>query len=156
METITSKQTVEILNDLVRINNDRIEGYEKALKELRPQDEDLKPLFLNNIDQSRKIKQTLGNELQTLGGDIDSSTTSSGSIYRVWTDVKAVFAGHDRHSVLSNCEYGEDAAQNAYESALKSEQLPAYLVQIVLEEREKLKAVHNEIKTLRDQSAKES
>ena len=31
----TSQETIEILNDLVQINNDRIVGYEKALKELK-------------------------------------------------------------------------------------------------------------------------
>lgn len=152
METITSKETVEILNDLVKINNDRIEGYEKALKELKPEDADLKPLFLNNIDQSRKIKQILGNEVQVLGGDIESSSTNTGAIYHAWMDLKAVFTGHDRHSVLAACEYGEDAAQKAYQTALDSNHLPAYLQDTVQKEKEQLKAVHNEIKAFRDQS----
>jgi len=156
METLTSKETVEILNDLVRINNDRIEGYEKALKELKPEDADLKPLFMNNIDQSRKIKQVLGNELQVLGGTIDSGSTNTGTIYHAWLDLKAVFTGHDRHSVLAACEYGEDAAQKAYQTALESNHLPGYLVETVQEEKEWLKAVHNEIKAFRDQSARKN
>jgi uncharacterized protein (TIGR02284 family) len=156
METLTSKETVETLNDLVMINNDRIEGYEKALKELKAEDADLKPLFMNNIDQSRKIKQYLGNELQVLGGNIESGTTNSGSIYRAWMDVKAVFTGHDRHSILANCEYGEDAAQKAYDTALNGEHLPSYLQEIVLKEKEELKAVHNEIKALRDRSSQKN
>ena len=32
---ITSKETIEILNDLIQINNDRITGYELALTELK-------------------------------------------------------------------------------------------------------------------------
>jgi uncharacterized protein (TIGR02284 family) len=150
METLTSRQTVVILNDLVQINNDRIEGYEKALKELKPEDADLKPLFLNNIDQSRKIRQVLGNELQVLGGDIDMSTKLNGSIYRSWSEVRAIFTGHSRHTILSNCEHGEDAAQKAYEAAMESEQLPGYLQAAVLKEKEQLKKVHDEIKALRD------
>ena len=38
METITSKQTAEVLEDLIKINNDRIEGYEKAAKDLKPEE----------------------------------------------------------------------------------------------------------------------
>ena len=37
-----SKEIVEVLNDLVLINNDRIEGYERAVKELKEEDHDLK------------------------------------------------------------------------------------------------------------------
>ncbi len=82
METLTTKETNSVLSDLIEINNDRIEGYEKALKELKPEDSDLRMLFLQAIDQSRKIKVTLGNELQTAGGDMPTGTTGSGSIYR--------------------------------------------------------------------------
>ena len=153
METLTSKQTAEVLEDLIRINNDRIEGYEKAAGDLKPEDSDLRMIFLRAIDQSRKIRMVLGTEVQILGQAIPSGTTGSGSIYRAWMEIKATFTGHTRHAVLASCEYGEDAAQKAYESALKSEHLPEYLSTTVLEQKKELKAFHDEIKALRDQSA---
>jgi len=149
---MTSKQTAGVLNDLIRINNDRIEGYEKAVKDLKPEDQDLSVLFLKAIDQSRKIKIVLGNEIQTLGESIPDGTTGSGSIYRAWMELKLTFTGHSRHSILASCEYGEDAAQKAYESALESEHLPEYLSRIVLEEKEELKEIHDRVRTLRDKS----
>jgi len=54
---------------------------------------------------------------------------------------------------LASCEFGEDAVQKAYESALGSEHLPEYLSTIVLEEKQNLKSFHDEIKALRDKSA---
>ncbi|MEJ0104861.1 MAG: PA2169 family four-helix-bundle protein [Bacteroidota bacterium] len=84
-----------------------------------------------------------------MGGSIDSGTSISGKIYRTWMDVKAVFSGHDRHTVLSNCEFGEDAAQKAYKEALK-ESLPAYLANIISEQQTSLRTSHDEIKSLRD------
>ena len=33
-----TQATIEILNDLIQINNDRIAGYELALKELKEED----------------------------------------------------------------------------------------------------------------------
>ncbi len=146
----TSEETIEILNDLIQINNDRITGYESALKELKEEDADLRPLFLAFIDQSRQLKNELGNEVQVLGGTIDSSTTTRGKIYRAWMDVKAVFTGYDRATVLSNCEYGEDAAQSAYTQALR-ESIPAYLEEIIQEQQNVLLGAHDEIKSLRDQ-----
>ena len=53
----------EILNDLIRINNDRIEGYEKALTETESLDVDLKGIFNNMANESRDIS---GNYVQLL------------------------------------------------------------------------------------------
>lgn len=153
METLTSKNAASVLDDLIKINNDRIVGYEKALKDLKPEDTDLRMLFLNAIDQSRKIKMTLGNELQILGETIPAGTSGSGSIHRAWLELRATFTGHNRHAILASCEFGEDAAQKAFESALNSEQLPEYLTTIVLEEKSELKYVHDQIKALRDRTA---
>lgn len=143
-------ETIEVLNDLIQINNDRIEGYEKALKELRAEDADLKALFSSMISESHEIRLALGTEVNALGGDMDNTTTTSGKIYRAWMDVKAVFTGYDRHTVLSNCEAGEDAAQRAYRTALEDEELPAYLREMVQEQQMTLKASHDQIKALRD------
>jgi len=38
-----------------------------------------------------------------------SGTSGTGAIHRAWIDVKATFSGHDRKSVLAECERGEDA-----------------------------------------------
>jgi uncharacterized protein (TIGR02284 family) len=152
METLTSKDTANVLEDLIKINNDRIEGYEKALKDIKPEDADLRMLFLKAIDQSRKIKMTLGNELQILGQAIPAGTSGSGSIHRAWLEVKATFSGHSRHAILASCEVGEDAVQKAYESALNSEHLPEYLASTVLDQKTDLKTVHDEIKALRDKN----
>ncbi|OMP78666.1 MULTISPECIES: PA2169 family four-helix-bundle protein [unclassified Chitinophaga] len=143
-------ETIEILNDLVQINNDRIDGYEKALQELKQEDNDLKALFSSMISESHEIRLALGTEVNALGGDMETSTTTSGKIYRAWMDIKAVFTGHDRHTVLANCERGEDAAQRAYSSALEEEELPAYLREMVTEQQQILRRSHDKIKELRD------
>ncbi len=149
----TTKETITILNDLIEINNDRIKGYEKAIEELKDGDQDLKTLFAGMIDESRQARMVLGKEVQALGGDMESgdATTNSGKIYKAWMDVKAVFTGHNRHTVLSNCEFGEDAAQKAYKIALEAEDLPAYLRDILQQQKQEFKASHDEIKALRDQ-----
>ncbi|HWB94486.1 MAG TPA: PA2169 family four-helix-bundle protein [Puia sp.] len=152
METLTSRETASVLDDLIKINNDRIEGYEKAVKDLLEEDKDLQLIFLKAIDQSRKIKMVLGKELQTLGADIPGGTTTGGAIHRAWLELKVSWSGHGRHAILASCEFGEDAAQKAYDTALSSEHLPEYLSRIVLEQREELREVHDQIKALRDQS----
>jgi uncharacterized protein (TIGR02284 family) len=144
METV-GMQT-EILNDLVQINNDRIEGYRRAIEELKDGDADLKELFSRLINESMEYKS----QLVSAGAKPDNDTTNSGKIYRVWMDVKAVFTGHDRKAVLSNCEFGEDAAQKAYHTALSEENLPSDIRALLSQQQQSLKASHDKIKMLRD------
>ena len=147
MET---KEQTEVLNDLILINNDRIQGYQKAKDELKDGDEDLKSLFTDMISESHTLKMALATEVAASGEDIEQGTTNSGKIYRVWMDLKAAFSGNDRKAVLENCEFGEDAAQKAYEMALKEEHLPAHLYSMIKEQKATLRVSHDKIKALRD------
>lgn len=148
METRTVN--AEILNDLIQINNDRVAGYEKAIEELKSEDADLKTLFVKMIGESHKHKMALATEVQALGEEIEQGTTNSGKIYRAWMDVKAIFSGHDRKTVLNNCEFGEDAAQKAYKMALEEEGLSPDLRSLITEQKADLRVSHDEIKALRD------
>jgi uncharacterized protein (TIGR02284 family) len=145
----TTSATVENLNDLVAIHNDRIEGYEKALKDLQEEDAVLRTLFTDCISQSHKFKMELGTEIQSLGGDIETGTTLSGKVYRAWMGVKDAF-GSSNKSVLDNCEFGEDAAQKAYKTVLEDESVPAYLREVLTRQQSELKISHDEVKALRD------
>ncbi|MEJ5993611.1 PA2169 family four-helix-bundle protein [Pedobacter sp. Du54] len=151
METRTVN--AEILNDLIQINNDRIAGYERAIEELKPEDADLKTLFVKMIGESHKHKMDLATEVQAQGEEIETGTTSSGKIYRAWMDVKAVFTGHDRKTVLNNCEFGEDAAQKAYKMAIEEEGLSASIKDLITTQKAALRISHDEIKALRDSQA---
>ncbi|GAA4334139.1 PA2169 family four-helix-bundle protein [Flaviaesturariibacter amylovorans] len=140
-----------ILNDLIRINHDRIVGYEKAIDELKDETEDLRPLFVRYAQESRQYAQELTTEVNRLGGEATDGTTNSGKIYRVWMDLKAAVTGHDRKAVLENCEFGEDAAQKAYDLALNTdEQLEPSLRDLVVRQKTQLRVAHDEVKRLRD------
>lgn len=143
-----TKESIEILQDLIQINNDRIKGYERAIKELDNKDEDLKVLFATMIAQSHKAKLALAEEVQAMGKDVEKNTTVSGKIYRAWMDVKAMFTGQTRHTILQNCHTGEDATQKAYATALEHEHLPAYLREMIEVQMKALKESHDEIKAL--------
>ena len=100
------------------------------------------------IGEGHKSKLALATELQTLRGKITSGGSTSGKIYRLWMDLKAVIAGHDRHSSLETSEFMEDATQQAYYSALKQDFLPACLRQMIAEQQKLLRALHDEIRAL--------
>lgn len=146
-----NKKVTGILNDLIRINHDRVVGYEKAIDELKDEDADLKVLFQRYITESRQYGQELTTEVTRLGGDPAEGTTNTGKVYRVWMDLKSAVTGHDRKTVLQNCEFGEDAAQKAYDMALNSDaELEPSLRDLIVRQKAALKSGHDEVKRLRD------
>ena len=148
MEQLTKEQ-VDILNDLILINNDRMTGYEKAMDELDDDNIDLKSLFSGFIDQSLEIKMQLKKLLQDMGEKTEEGTTVAGKIYRAWMDIKLVFALNGRKAMLAACEGGEDGAQKAYNDALEKS-LPYELADILIKQRDKLKQAHDQVRNLRD------
>ncbi len=146
-----------VLNDLIKINNDRVEGYQKALEETKDSDVDLKAVFKEMADQSMKYTNELTQEVARLGGDATTDTTMSGKVYRVWMDLKSAVTGKSRKTVLENCEFGEDVAQKAYDTALESDSyMTTDIRQLISSQKSSLKASHDLIKNYRDMQQKVS
>ena len=141
-------KNAEVLNDLVEINNDRIAGYEKAAGKVK--DADLNSLFSDMARQSKEFVSELRGLVRSEGEEPAKGTTVRGKIYRAWMDVKQAFSGNDRKSLLASCEYGEDAAQKAYENALKEPEITTSVRSILEKERTSLRSSHDRIRDLRD------
>lgn len=110
------EKTIEALNSLIVINNDRIEGYKTA--EAEAKETDLKMLFSDLMETSVQNRKELVAEVTRLGGTPDEGTRITGKFFRVWMDVKAAFTGNDRKAILDSCDYGEEVALKAYKDVL--------------------------------------
>jgi uncharacterized protein (TIGR02284 family) len=144
-----TEKSIDILNSLIQINNDRIEGYETASKEA--DETDLKTLFSHFTETSLKCKAELVAEVKRLGGKPTEGTTTSGKFYRVWMDIKSAITGSDRKAIVNSCEYGEDVAVQTYNDALShSEDLTPEQLMMIKEQHSAIKTDHDKIKNLRD------
>jgi len=143
------EEMIKILNHLIIINNDRIDGYEKALAECKEKHPELREVFNEMIELSFENKKELEDALEDLGGIIDTGTTTAGKIHRIWMDIDAALTGFDRHTLLANCETGEDASLRAYQKALVRE-VPYLLKDMLALQEQKLRESHDKIKSLRD------
>jgi len=142
---------ISALNDLIKINYDRITGYEKSIEGTG--DDDLKTLFAEYIQQSRNNITELTDHLHVLGGEPATGTTIAGKFYHTWIDLKARFTKKDRHSILSDCEYGEDIANAAYRKASDDKELiwkDEKIVSVLSKQLKQLKAAHDLVKELRN------
>jgi uncharacterized protein (TIGR02284 family) len=147
MET---EKSIDALNELITINNDRIEGYQTAYEETEEQD--LKTLFTDFIRNSQKCKTELEDTVNRLGGEVAEGTKTTGKFFRVWMDVKAAITGKDRKAILDSCEFGEDAAVDTYQHVLEdhNEQLTPEQLNLVRAQYSLIKGDHDKIKAMRD------
>ncbi len=145
-----NEQAIDVLNNLVEINNDRIEGYRKALEETG--DADLKVLFSQFLQNSQKCKAELISELQLIGGTPVEGTRTSGKFYRAWMDIKAALTGNDREAILNSCEYGEDVAVGTYRDVLNDDIGKITVAQqtLINNQYQLLQGDHNKVKLMRD------
>src|SRR6185312_3606589 len=149
METI--EKSVEVLNDLIQINNDRVAGFEHAGKDLGDEDRDLTDFFRSQREASRQNVFELSKIVNQIGGESDDGHSVSGTIHRNWIDVKATFTGRDRAAILAECERGEDAIKQAYQDALTGDSgLSDEIRQIVLRQSQGIIASHDKIKGMRN------
>ena len=147
MESTTN--STGIINDLIEINNDRVAGFEKAIADIKDENIDLKELFQGYAEQSRKN----GQELAAIVGnpnEVETGNSVSGTLHRAWIDVKSIFGGSDRASILSEAERGEDAIKKAYKDALEGGELPPNAIQTVTTQAQEINSAHDQIKALRD------
>lgn len=144
------EKVIETLNDLITINNDRIEGYETALKE--SEEADLKGMFTRFMSTSQKCKQELAVAVHELGGEPAEGTKMSGKFFRAWMDVKAAITGKDRKTILDSCLYGEEQALETYEKVLEDdlEYMQADHRTMIVAQKSFLKADHDHVKAMHD------
>ncbi|GGB76960.1 ferritin-like domain-containing protein [Dyadobacter sediminis] len=145
----TVGNNTSIINNLIEINNDRVAGFEKVIADIDDENIDLKSLFQEFAQQSRKNSQ----ELSAIVGSVEELETGnsvSGALHRAWIDVKSLFGGSDRASILSEAERGEDAIKKAYQEALSSGELLPDVTSTVSKQAHEINSAHDKIKALRD------
>ncbi len=144
------ENTNEVLNDLVCINNDRIEGYTKAQKESEDNTPELISTFQTMVKQSTECVSDLKQLIMKTGGTVAQGSTFMGKIYRAWMDLRVSFSADDKKTILASCEFGEDAAQKAYKTALNETNLTEEARTLINSQKSQLRNSHDLIKTYRD------
>lgn len=139
-----------VLNELIEINNDRMAGFEKVLSDIDDANVDLKELFQEYSAQSRRFSQELTAIVAVRAGEPETGNSIAGTLHRAWIDVKALFGGSDRESILSEAERGEDAIKKAYQTAIADGGLTGEALEKVTDQSRSINKAHDTVKALRD------
>lgn len=149
-----SKKVIDVLNELIETNLDRIKGYETAAGHTH--DSEFKSLCGEFISQSRNFKTDLEKLVKEMGGEPKTSSSASGAVYRAWMNIKSTVQGDDKKAIYGLCEFGEDAAKNAYEDAVKkAASFNENVKSVINTQRDLIIKSHDRIHELRDSFVEE-
>ncbi|AYZ35362.1 PA2169 family four-helix-bundle protein [Chryseobacterium indologenes] len=147
---MNNEKTVSVLNDLLNITNDRIEGFKKVEDKVWNTHTSLKSDYDQMVAQSQVMKTELIRLITERGGNPDNTTSTAGALHRAWIDVKNSFSGDKTESTLENVVFGEKAAIKAYEDALDSGDLCPQSTTVVSDQLHHLKSSYRKFETLEE------
>ncbi|RSK44578.1 PA2169 family four-helix-bundle protein [Hymenobacter perfusus] len=140
------------LNELLETLKDGQKGYTEALTDV--EDADLKETFKKYAAQRSAYITELEDQMHKLNLHPEEESSITGTIHRAFINLKGLVTSKDRHSILAECERGEDYAKAAYEKAQKIQDIPAALKTIIEKQAAGIKQGHDEIRDLRDAAKK--
>ncbi len=141
--------TISTLRHLIETARDGQEGFRKAAENI-VDDPELRRLLSSLSLQRAKFAGELEAISITMGEHSPETGTSiSGSLHRWWIDLRTAITKEDNHSILAECERGEDIAVHAYNTALEHD-LPHPVKEVIIRQHREVLAAHNTIRALRD------
>lgn len=145
-----SNEAIKDVQHLIELNIDSAKGWETAAEAVDTAS--LKGRFREIAGQRRGFAQELQGLVRRAGETPESSGTVSGSLHRLWMNVRASVSsgGANTKAVLEESERGEDSIKHGYEDALKHGTLGG-LSRMVGDQAVQVRRVHDEVKMLRDQ-----
>lgn len=129
MAAITG-ETARAYNDLVEINTTAAKGYQEAAEGVT--NAELKSKLSQMSQHRAQFAAELTQHAQQLGIQPEQESTVEGvvadaaaAVHRGWINLKSAITGQDDSAILGECETGDAVALQSYETALKSNELPA-------------------------------
>lgn len=150
-----NQQEISVLNDLLHITNDRIQGFAKVEGKIWENYPDVKDEYARMISFSKVMKNELINLITERGGDAQDSPSVAGALHRTWIDIKNSFMSANVESTLENVVFGEKAAIEAYENALSSGDLSSESSKTVADQLKHIRDSYHQFKNIEEYKKKD-
>ena len=147
---MNKEKSIIVLNNLIEINNDRIQIYETAT--IVTEESDLKDLFFEFQETSKIFKSELAEEVQKMGGIPIDIIKKNNFFVRFWINLKAGLINKDREDILNTLEYKEFEAIKSYTETVEDnfDHLTDELLILLKSQQILLTAHHDKVKKLGD------
>ncbi|KAA9339803.1 PA2169 family four-helix-bundle protein [Hymenobacter busanensis] len=144
-------ETARAFNDLVEINRTGAKGYQEAAEGVsNPQlKSELSKLSQQRAQFASELEQqarSIGVEAPSQEGTIEGAITdAAAAVHRGWINIKSAVTGQNDSAILGECETGDKVALEAYETALKSQSIPAQLSSVIQKQHGEILAAKNQV-----------
>lgn len=147
---MNKEKSIIALNNLIEINNERIEIYKTAKK--ITEENDLKDLFFEFEKTSALFKSELVVEVEKMGGVAVYVIKKTNFVKRFWLNFKSSLTCKDVEDILNTLEYNEFLAIKSYKDILRDnfDYLTTELVSILKSQQLLLVSHHDKVKKLGD------
>lgn len=143
----TQEHAVKVLNTLVETTLDSAKGYEEAAESA--QDGELRIMFAERSRRRMDLARQLQQEVRTFGGEPEDDQSLLGKAHNKFTELKTALTGGDQKAVIDEVERGEDFIRDKFQAALRDEELPSNVREVVTQAYTSIKADHDEISRLK-------
>lgn len=146
------KEQDKIIDNLIETLKDGQEGFKQAAESVK--DLQLKAVFDEYSRQRGRFATELRSKAKSADErESDMSGSAAGTLHRGWINLKSALTRGDDHSILAECERGEDSAVEEFRKALNNG-LSAPVQEIVSRQYVQIKEAHDRVKNLRDTTKK--
>ena len=149
MDNMDNKEVAAVLNNLISICKDGVEGYTLAAKEAKGAG--LKALLNSYVAQRERFATELQSDVERLGKQPETDGSVAGAMHRTWMSVKSAVTRRDDAAILAECETGETAATGAYEMALDKKEIPAHARSLIERQYNLIVSGRNSMTALHEQ-----
>jgi hypothetical protein len=135
-----TQKLIGVINDLIKLNNDRYNAYASLLTKNIILDRDLWMLVCNLASQSRTNSANLIKEVIKLFAEEPACMSASAGLYSEALGLKEPIPFVDRQVIFQDCNHREELAQKVYYDALASGvELPEQLYTLISEQKREMK-----------------
>lgn len=139
------------LKTVIEVLHDGEKGFRSLGEELK--DPSARSFFMEESTTRGRFASELESVLSSETGErVSEGNTVSGTMHRVWGELKAKMGGSD-HTLLETAEQGEDVAKKAYDEVLGRTDVPGEVVSILRRQQMHIQASHDRVKAMRDATA---
>lgn len=148
-----NENTFSSLNELLETCRDGQNGFDAGAKAVN--DPALQAELMQYSMQRQDFAAELRAAIAALGDRPKDGGSTVAAVHRGWMNLKSMVGMNDRHSILAECERGEDSALKAYRDAIH-QGLPPVIMPIVQTQYEQIQRVHDRVRALRDAAKTEA
>jgi uncharacterized protein (TIGR02284 family) len=148
---MTSDHAVRALNSLLPVCRTSEQGFQLAAMDVT--DPELARFFAECSAQRSKFVGELEDRVRLLREEPVKTGSPVAALHRRWMELKAALADNQIHTVLAECERGEDGAVKAYVAALAEADVDDISRRLIQTQYEAVQAAHDRLRQLRDSAA---